>query len=239
VENLNKKIILGHGDKGGVGKSVLIALCVDYLLGQGPVCVVEGDSKIDDIAARFGGIDGVIGIGADLYRPDKSEEAIIGVFDALEKSGLPDTVVINTPANASATLDKQARVFIDAAHDLGYEVRVGWMVGPDADSAALSASSALCALADRKVAVVNARLGDPSKFLWARHKARTSWIESGGLEAVLPQLTDTAMNAVRENMGRYTDLSEPGSPLSTITRKYVKDWCRKAFEGPVGMLLDD
>ncbi len=234
-----KKLILGHGDKGGVGKSTLISLCVDYALTRGPVCVIEGDATIDDVAARYVGVAGVTGFGVDLSRPDASEEAVIGVFEALEREGLPDTVVINTPASASATLDRQASVFVDAARELGYLVHVGWMVGPDENSAALSSSSALCGLADRKVAILNARFGDPQKFLWARHKARVAWLESGGLEAALPPLTDTAMHAVREHMGRYTDLATPGSPLSTITRKYVGDWCRKAFEGPVARLFAD
>ena len=234
-----KKLILGHGDKGGVGKSTLIGLCVDHALTRGPVCVIEGDATIDDVAARFVGVAGVTGFGVDLSRPDASEEAVIGVFEALEREGLPDTVIINTPASASATLDRQAAVFMEAAHELGYSVRVGWMVGPDENSAALSSSSALCRLADHKIAILNERFGDPKKFLWARHKARTAWLESGGLEAVLPSLTDTAMGAVREHMGRYTDLAKPGSPLSTITRKYLGDWARRAFEGPVAAIFAD
>ena len=236
---MKKLMILGHGDKGGGGKSTLISLCVDYALTRGPACVIEGDATIDDVAARFAGVAGVTGFGVDLSRPDASEEAVIGLFEALERAGLPNTVVVNTPASASATLDRQAGVFIDAAHELGYAVRIGWMIGPDENSAALSLSSALCGLADRKIAVLNELFGDPKKFLWARHKARTAWLESGGLEANLPPLTDTAMHAVREHMGRYTDLAKPGSPLSTITRKYVGDWCRKSFEGPVAALFAD
>jgi hypothetical protein len=234
-----KKLILGHGDKGGVGKSTLISLCVDYALTRGPVCVIEGDATIDDVAARFVGIAGVTGFGVDLSRPDASEEAVIGVFEALEREGLPDTVIINTPAGASTTIDRQASVFVDAAHELGYSVRVGWVVGPDEDSAALSIKSGLCGLADRKVAILNARYGDPTRFLWARHKARAEWLESGGLESIMPGLTDTAMHSVREHMGRYTTLAAPGSGLSTITRKYVLDWCRRSFEGPVAQLFTD
>jgi hypothetical protein len=236
---MKKRLILGHGDKGGVGKSTLIGLCVDYALTRGPACVIEGDATIDDVAARFVGVAGITGFGVDLSRPDASEEAVIGVFEALEREGLPDTVIINTPASASATLDRQASVFIDAAHEMGYSVHVGWMVGPDENSAALSATSALCRLADRKIAVLNGRFGDPQKFLWARHQARAAWRESGGLEAILPPLTDTAMSAVREHMGRYTDLAKPGSALSTITRKYVGDWCHRAFEGPVALLFGE
>lgn len=234
-----KKLILGHGDKGGVGKSTLIGLCVDFALTLGQVCVIEGDTTVDDIAARFSGIQGVTGFGVDLSRPDASEEAVIGVFEALEREGLPDVVVINTPAGASTTIDRQAAVFIDTANDMGYSVHVGWMVGPDENSAALSETSGLCRLANRKIAILNKHYGDPKKFFWTRHKARTAWLESGGLEAALPALTDSAMSAVRDHMGRYSDLAKPGSPLSTITRKYVGEWVRLAYEGPVSALFAD
>lgn len=234
-----KKLVLGHGDKGGVGKSTLISLAIDYALTFGNVCVIEGDATVDDVAARFAGVPGVTGFGVDLSRPDASEEAVIGLFEALEREGLPDTVVINTPAGASATIDRQAEVFTEAARELGYSIHVGWVVGPDENSAALSATSGLCRLADRKIAILNSHYGDPKKFLWTKHEARTAWVESGGLESILPALTDSAMGAVRGNIGRYTDLALPGSGISTITRKYIGDWCRRSFEGPVALLFDD
>lgn len=237
-----KKLVLGHGDKGGVGKSTLISLAVDFALGKyGQVAVVEGDETIDDVARRFEAVPGVTGYMVDLARPDASEEAVIGLFEELERGGLPEVVVINTPASASATLDKQASIFIDAAHDMGYSVRVGWMLGPDENSAALSMQSELCKLADRRIAIINERFGDGKRFVWAKHPARSAWLAAGGLESALPALTDSAVNAVRDHMGRYTVLAAPGpdSPLSTITRRYVGDWARKAFAGPVGMLFAD
>ncbi|MHB1516250.1 MAG: hypothetical protein ACYCVY_11210 [Acidiferrobacteraceae bacterium] len=237
---LKKKLVLGHGDKGGVGKSTLISAAVDFAIEQyGQVRVVEGDETIDDVARRFDGVPGVSGCMVDLARPDASEEAVIQLFEELERAGLPDVVVINTPASASATLDRQAAVFIDAAHDLGYSVRVGWMLGPDENSAGLSMQSELCKHADRKIAIVNERFGDGKRFAWAKHPARAAWLQSGGLESALPLLTDTAASALREHAGRYSVLAAPGSPLSTITRKYVGDWVRKTFAGPVGMLFAD
>lgn len=235
-----KKLTIVHGDKGGVGKSTLAAAIADAILEQyGRVAIIEGDEKIDDVAARFAEVPGVKGFTVDLARPDASEEAVIGLFDEIEAGGLPDHVVINTPASASATLDKQAGVLIEAAHDLGYEVCVAWLLGPDESSAALSTESALCRLADRKVAVVNGRFGDGKRFAWTKHPARTAWLESGGLESVLPALTDRAMTAISDQPGRYSTLAGPDSPLSTITRKYVHQWVRAAWDGPVRLLLED
>lgn len=235
-----KKLVLGHGDKGGVGKSTLISLAIDYALGKyGPVAVVEGDETIDDVAHRFEGIEQVTGFMVDLSRPDRPEEAVIQLFEELERAGLPDIVVINTPASASATLDKQAHIFVDAAHEMGYSVRVGWMLGPDENSAALSGDSELCKLADLKIAIINERFGDGKRFAWAKHPARAAWLKNGGLESALPMLTDTAVNATREHAGRFTVLAAPGSPLTTISRRYVGDWARKAFDGPISMLFAD
>lgn len=240
MENRNKKLILVHGDKGGVGKSTLAGLAIDYAIQHfGQVAVVEGDEKIDDVSSRFAGVAGVQGFMVDLARPDASEESVIALFDELEGAGLPDVVVVNTPASASSTLDRQAKVLVEAAHDMGYSVHVAWMLGPDDSSAALSAESQLCKLADRKVAVVNCRFGDGKRFSWTRHKARAAWLESGGFESALPALTDRAITAVQDQPGRYSDLAAPGSALSTITRKYVGEWVRAAHEGPVAMLFQD
>lgn len=235
---MDKKLILVHGDKGGVGKSTLASLIIDAALEAfGKVAVVEGDEKIDDVSARFDGVPGVTGFMVDLARPDASEEAVIALFEELEGAGLPDTVVVNTPASASATLDRQAAVLVEAAHDLGYGVRVAWMLGPDEASAALSGESELCRLADRKVAVVNERFGDGKRFAWNKHSARQAWGESGGLESALPHLTDRAMTAVQDHPGRYSVLAAPGSPISTITRKYIMEWVNKAWTGPIALLL--
>lgn len=239
---MTKRLILVHGDKGGVGKSTLAGLAIDYAITRyGQVAVVEGDEKIDDVSSRFAGVPGVQGFMVDLARPDASEEAVIALFEELEGAGLPEVVVVNTPASASATLDRQAGVLVEAAHDLGYQVAVAWMLGPDDSSAALSAESELCKLADRRVAVVNQRFGDGKRFSWTRHPARAAWLESGGLESALPALTDRAITAVQERPGRYSDLATPGSALSTITRKYVGEWVRLAHEGegPVALLFQD
>lgn len=240
MANTQKKLIAVHGDKGGIGKSTAAGLGVDYALTHyGAAAVVEGDTTIADVARRFGEVQGVQGFVVDLSRSDAPAEAVIGLFEELEKAGLPPVVIINTPASASKTLDAQAEVLVSAAHDMNYSVRVAWLIGPDDDSATLSAASKLCALADRKVAVVNDRFGTANKYPWFRHPARAAWLQSGGLESALPLLTERAALAVKEHMGRYSTLADQGSPLTIITRRYVGDWVRQSFAGPMEMLFAD
>ena len=49
-----KKLVIVHGDKGGVGKSTFSGLLADYFLQKfGHCVVVEGDRTIPDVAARY------------------------------------------------------------------------------------------------------------------------------------------------------------------------------------------
>ncbi len=229
---MEKTILIVHGDKGGVGKSTLAALCVDYCIEQFGACaVVEGDAKIDDVARRFGGTLGVDGYLVDLARADASEDAAVRLFEELEHANAAH-VVINTPASASSTIDAQADLIVPSAHELGYQVVVAWLVGAGEDSARLAGESSLCAAADRKVAVINDHYGVAATSIWGRHVARTAWLDTGGTEAHLPDLTERVAEIVRESTGRPSLLAAPASGLPVITRTVIKRWVHAAWDGP-------
>ena len=125
---------------------------------------------------------------------------------------------------------------IPTAHELGYDVYVAWLLGPDEDSVKLAGESALCKNADRKIAVLNAKFGDPEKFPWVRSQVRESWLDSGGLEGVLPVLTERVAIKVRALPGRYSSLVR--SPdLFIVERSSVFRWIRKSWEDVVSPLF--
>lgn len=222
-----KHIIIVHGDKGGVGKTTVAGLSADYAVKKhGSVVVVEGDLKIGDIARRFRGVAGVQGLAVDLARPDGSEDAAVALFSEIEKLDA-DLVVINTPASASLTIDRQADIIVPAAHDLGYAVHVAWLLGPGDDSARLAGESQLCRLADRKVAIVNKAFGQT--IAWAHHPARAAWLESGGIEGELPVLSERTMAAVRDLPGRYSVIAQDLGALNTIQRSAVHRWVHASW----------
>ena len=236
---MKKKLTVIHGDKGGIGKSTFAFLHADFLLDRfRQIVIVEGDKKISDVADRFGAVPGVHGILANLARPDMAEEAIIALFEQIE--GLGDAaghVIVNTPGSVSDTLDKKADLFVPTARALGYEIHVAWMVGDDAAGIALSQTSALCAEADRKVAIINAHKTDPKRGQWASSAARSAWVDSGGLEAVLPALTDRAATILREHPhGRVSDLAKPEGGQTIVIRQVFHNWVRAAWEGPCAVL---
>jgi len=234
-----KKIVCCHGDKGGVGKTVLATALIDIALAVGPVTLVEGDTKIADAAARYRGTQNLSGLLIDLARPDGSEDAAIRLFEAIEQAGSPETIIINLPASASSTIDAQADVIRAAADELGYDLRVAWLLGPGEESARLAATSDLCAVADRRIAVHNAVFGEVGRSAWTRHKAKTDWMASGGLETVLPTLAPRVMTSIRDLQGRYSVLTEPNSGLSVISRQIIKNWLRAVESGPGRLMLSD
>ena len=234
-----KKLVICHGDKGGVGKSTLAAAVIDYILDLGEdVEVVEGDSKVDDIARRYAGVTGVRGHIADLARADASEDAVIRLCEHLERSPA-NYAVINTPASASSTIDRQADLLVPAAQEIGYQVIVAWLVGAGEDSARLAAESELCRVANRKVAVINERFGECDKLVWSRHSALTEWIENGGLETTMGDLVERVASIVRESQGRPSTLTTRESGLPVITRHALHRWIQSVWSGPCAAILGE
>lgn len=227
---MERKIIISHGDKGGEGKSTLSSVIIDRALARGgSVAVVEGDDTVDDVARRFAGVPGVNGYLTSLARPDTSLDAVVKLFGRLEEeSGAADVdvVVVNTPASASATIDAHAEIIIEAAREIGYSVTVAWVLGASPDSARLAGQSQLAAAADRKVAVANARFGPPHRLPWAQSAERRDWLQSGGIESVLPDLTERVALDVRQRQGTFSAMCERDSGLNVITRQVIKSWLR-------------
>ena len=233
-----KKLVIVHGDKGGVGKSTFAGLTVDYFLERTGKCVVvEGDKKIPDVAARFGGVPGVVGKIVDLARPDLSEEAIVALFSEIEKIG-GDHVVINLPAGASSTIDAQSEILYPAAHELGFEVCIAWILGSGEDSVRLLCDSKLCEHADRKIASLNSMFGEPQKTIWWDHVARENWLANGGIEGVFPELTDRVIRKVRETQGRYLHLCQH-EDFTIIERQAIKRWIDLSWKQNIVPLIEE
>ncbi len=58
-----KHLVISHGDKGGVGKSIFSMLAVEFGLFSGRnVAIVEGDTKIGDVKARYENVVSVLSV---------------------------------------------------------------------------------------------------------------------------------------------------------------------------------
>lgn len=237
-----KKLIVSHGDKGGVGKSMFAMLTTDYLLHHGEnVSLIEGDAEIGDVGKRYDGVINVTTLDVNLDKSGRdAENAIAVLFRHVEKMGC-ENVIINSPANAKKALDTNADIILPVAQDLGFEVCVAWMVGIEEASAEMSAKSVICEMADRKIAVVNRHESEfDADFAWfSRPEYKDAWIQSGGLTGEIPELASRVASKLKEHKGRsLTSLAGPDSPLHIVDRQVIKNWLKKSWTSAVQPLID-
>ncbi|MGC9216954.1 hypothetical protein [Acidithiobacillus sp.] len=227
-----KKMIFVHGDKGGVGKSTFASLLADYYLHQDkPVAIIEGDKMVRDVAPRFENVEKATVVEIDLARPDMSEDAVVALFSAMENH-LTETeiAIINTPAASSATLDRQADIIAPTVKEMGYDLVVCWMVDVGVDSVIMADKSALCKMADQKVAVQNTRLKSVEALPWHRHAVREKWLSEGGMEIVLPGLTERVISRVRDIPAPFSQIVlDRENGLTIVERQSLKRWVESAW----------
>lgn len=111
---MKKAIIFSHGDKGGVGKSTVAATITDLLLAGGKrVAIVEGDVDNADVARRFEKVSSVQIARIRLADFSEHQTAVNALFDFVHgvvEGDTADAIVVNLPASASSTIDREAEL---------------------------------------------------------------------------------------------------------------------------------
>ena len=235
-----KHLVISHGDKGGVGKSIFSMLAVEFgLFAERNVAIVEGDTKIGDVKARYENVVSVLSVNFDKSGKD-AENAIATLFGHLEALD-SDFVVMNAPANAHKALDSYAELIVPVARELGFQICVAWMIGRESSSATLANESVICQVADRKIAVVNRHESDYDRdYYWfAVPQYKDAWIASGGLTGEIPELASRVGAKVKEYQGRsFASLAGPESPLFIVERQIIKNWLRKSWQESMIPLIE-
>lgn len=232
-------IYVSHGEKGGVGKSRLAMVLVDYLLTKGrSVVVVEGDKSGADVGMRYRNAITATEF-LNLNRPDAMEEAFNDLAVALEPfAGGTTDIVVNLPGQASDTLDQFADMFRDLADGLGHELVIYYSIGNldmHVDNLATSLNRGLMSVvgAERRVVVRGEISGNPDNFAWQGSSVRDAFLQSGGHECVMPKIKMEALEKkVREIRGGYTAMAmDPAtSPLGLGERMLLQRWLIPAHE---------
>jgi hypothetical protein len=236
-----KHLVISHGDKGGVGKSIFSMLAVEYgLYSERSVAIVEGDTQIGDVKARYENVVPVLSVNLDKSGKD-AENAIATLFGHLEALE-SDFVVMNAPANAHKALDSHAELIAPVARELGFRICVAWMIGREASSSTLANESTICQVADRRIAVVNRHESDYDRdYYWFTvPQYREAWIAAGGRTGEIPELASRVGAKVKEYQGQsFTSLAGRESPLFIVERQIIKNWLRKSWEGAVVPLIEE
>lgn len=224
-------IFFSHGDKGGVGKSVISCLAVEAATRlRIQFLVIEGDKTTSDVGRRYKREDEEI-LGIDLNRSGDSESAILDLGNALEQIEPSQLVVVNLPAGAGATLDRHADVIAGIAAEVGHELVVGYSLGPsDLAAAALAGSikSGLISVASRARIFLPLFLAREGRFAWLSHPSRPNFIARFGdgsvepISVINPLDLREKIHTTKRGLGSLA--YEIGGGLTTSERHVFKGW---------------
>ncbi|MHB9043092.1 hypothetical protein [Acidithiobacillus sp.] len=205
---MERTLYISHGDKGGVGKSYLSMLAVEYLLRFGHISLIEADPTQPDLGVRYAGIGEVSVAALPLNQAGDAENAL-SVFGEMLETSNADLVVVNLPAGAGETLDATAGMIRDLSDALEYRLVVTYALEKNrvaSDALIKSMGKGLLSVVDedkRYVAYPEYK-GKIETFDWynrpEREKAKIG-------ELIVPSLGNrSALSKLEASRGRVADL---------------------------------
>jgi hypothetical protein len=220
-------VYLVHGDKGGVGKSFLAAVLVEYLCERaGKVAVVDADARNADLYAVFSGGD-MPTLQTDLREEDGWTE----LASFLEK--IPHkNVVVSLPAGVGDEVTQNRDLFCDALQGMRRSLIAFWVLNRSPHAVALLRPfmDRYADTAKAMVAVRNCFFGAPERFArWNAAKTREAFLAVGGLEMNLDDLNESVADATFLHLPprRFSD----GAALNYTQRMMLRRWLNRAFTG--------
>ena len=205
-------LFVSHGDKGGVGKSVVSMFAVEKSLEASTVALIEADPTQPDLGRRYSH-DTHILIGAlTLNRAGDAENALSDFGTFLEQSGKNSSrVVVNLPAGAGETLDAYSDLILGLADSLDYRLVVTYSLEKNETATRTmlkSLESGLLSVVEpeNRFIVFPTYKGEPETFHWFKSKERKS-AEIG--EIVMPALKNhKALSLLEASTGRLSKLTD-------------------------------
>ena len=205
---MERTLYISHGDKGGVGKSYLSMLAVEYLLQFGPVSLIEADPTQPDLGVRYMGLDNVAVGALPLNKAGDAENALSAFGEMMETTNA-NLVVVNLPAGAGETLDSTADMIRDLSDALEYHLVVTYALEKNkvaSDALIRSMAKGLLSVVDtdKRFVAYPEYKGKVETFDWFSRKERRT-AEIG--ELIVPSLGNrSALTKLEASRGRVADL---------------------------------
>jgi hypothetical protein len=204
------------GSKGGVGKSMMTVVTLDYLIDAGEkVLLVECDTSNPDVWKAYSKqLDGEL---IDLDEADgwiRLVNACDGYRDGV--------VVVNTAARNNLAVTQYGRTLDASLDELGAKLVAFWMINRQRDSLELLAEF-MAAMPSADVHVVrNGYFGDEGKFeLYNASTVRKSIESRGGKSVTLPDLADRVADDI---YSQRLALSDAAKTLPIGNRAELGRW---------------
>jgi hypothetical protein len=223
-----KRLILVHGDKGGVGKSVFARALLDRYIRNGiPVDVYDSDKRNPDLS-RFYASKTTVSL-VDVT----SKTAFDAVLDKLEAN---DTrALVDLAAGAGDVLNRliSGDIRLGAAlDDMKARATIVYVLSRSRPSVA----GLNVALADFKevpcdwVIVRNTYFGETEKFSrYENSNTRKEVLSRGAVEIDMPELLDDLYDDLDQNSVAFMDAAE-GDKLTFSNRRRVRAWIERFDE---------
>ena len=183
------RFIVVHGDKGGVGKSLVSQAIADFLLTKGVnIGIIEADTANPDVARMFGSE--VPSLCTNL----RTENGWMDLMDFIVKN--PDyTFVVNTPAGIGESSQSDIAAFAEfvKTYNSSIEMELWWVMNVQHDSVNLfnKAYSSSGHLFSKIRVVCNLHFSDGQYepfFLWQESQLRTRLEKTNGMTIRFPGL---------------------------------------------------
>lgn len=237
------KIIVIHGDKGGVGKSMVAMAVTDYLMKSGAkVAIVEADTQNPDVARMFG-----TNMPAAQTNV-RSENGWMDVMDFVMKHP-GHNFIMNTPAGIGEYMKTDLEPFANflKSQDIPVEMELWWVMNIQHDSVNLlnEAYKAYGSYFSRLRVVCNLHYagGDKSQsgpfMLWHESPLKAQIEKKQGLTIFFPGLHIRVVSKLLDprNIMPFSDAQDvvvgEALGLQPSERWKLQQWmvdCDKAFE---------
>lgn len=195
-------IVISHGDKGGVGKSLLMCAAVDYRANQKgfdarKLVILDADPRNADVFRMF---DGYPQFGqAERISLSTKEDWMKFIDRIQDEKGKGYDYMLSLPAGIGGILSKEGAKFGDLVGQLGHEITMFWTIDrmPDSINLLKRALFDIGGKVKQTILVKNLFFGDVDSFTrWDNSYLRKLFLLNGGIEANLPELHEWVIDQV-------------------------------------------
>jgi len=183
-------VFVFHGDKGGVGKSLVATTFIEYLLSRGlPVALADADQRNGDVCRLFNDVMPTI-------RPNlREKDGWLELADFIDQQQATNIVLV-LPANIGAEFNEERDFFYDALRGLNQTLTIFFTLNRSADSVVLLRDLLTTNKgAAMLVAVRNLYFGNEDRFVrWNESKIRSWFLEEGYKEIDFEEILDSVID---------------------------------------------
>lgn len=205
-------IKISHGDKGGVGKSLMICAHIDYLMNQEgfnpeKLVVLDADPRNADVYRMYDG-----------YLPHVERISLAAKEDWMKfvdriqsEKDMGYDYIISMPAGIGSIMSKEGAKFGDYVELLGHEITMFWTIDrmPDSVNLLKRAMFDIGSKVKQIILVKNQFFGEADSFTrWDGSYLRKLFLLSGGIEANLPELHEWVIDQVIGNQLDEDDVKQ-------------------------------